>query len=478
MFEETAKYVLSMRHVSLTILTVLALTSVRIEFALAQGFELGAPGAVALGRASAVTASDDTPLALEINPAQLAGQHSASTASLDLILPHVCFERWGQDGPTRSMCSEARVTPTGSAALALRLRPDLSIAFGVLAPVAVAHVRFGGLVPPPENPTRYAVVDSKKLAAYLTLGLGYALSPRFRVGASFAWGFATIDNVSYSYAGSDSDLRMRLRVADPFVPRVSVGTSLGPFRGFSVASSFLYTSDFVAHGSIRFDGDVRLSPSSTVPIHQTVHGISLRVPQTHQFAVAARYARVLDGDADPSDRLASERFDIEADFVVVASHRVTDYVVRFPVDATLDAGGVPSPLPDQQTIPHRWRRQYVVRVGSDVTVVPERFAVRFGFAYDTDGAGDTYRNIDFTPFQRFTFSMGATLRVGRTDISLAYAHLHHPTQFVSTNEARLGRPLGGLADPVADAQIINAGVYRARYDLVALELTLHLGQRE
>jgi len=465
-----------MRNRSAALLAVVLIAS-SAPPADAEGFDLAAPGAVALGRGNAIAASDDSPLALANNPARLAGQRPATIGSVDLIVSDVCFTRWETTGVRPTVCNEARLAGSASVAVTLRLRRDLALGFGLVAPVAVGRTRFEGTRPPAENPTRYAVTSSRSLGAYPTVGLGYAPSSRFRVGAAVAWGFASIDNTSYAYAGADSDTRTRLRAVDRFVPRIALGASIGPFEGVEVASTFVYTQDVDADGDIHFGGNIRLSPTSSVPVDQTVHGVSLRVPQTHQFVVALRYASPLGPRTDEHDRLDTERFDFEVDFGVVGGNRVDDFVVRFPTDAVLGAGGVETPLPDRQTIPHRWRRQYALRIGGDVTLVPSRLSVRVGFAYETDGTRDAYRNIDFTPFQRFTFALGGTLRIGRVDVTLAYAHLHQPTQFVSLADARLERPLGGLANPVTDAQVINAGTYRTGYDLLALDITTHFGRR-
>lgn len=451
----------------------------RVSAPRAGGYDLSPPGAVALGRSGAVAGSDDTPLALANNPAWLALQRTATTVVTHLVVSDVCFDRWETTGPRGEVCNGARLTPSPSAALTLRLRPGLSLGLGIVAPVAAGRADFEGSAPPLDNPARYALAASNSRAAYPTVGVGYAVHPLIRVGAAFSAGMVSIDNTSYAYAGSDSDTRMHLSAEDLFVPRVTAGTTIGPIQGFEVGGVFSYTADFHAEGSIHVTGDFNLSSSSTVSIDQVVRGVSLEVPQTHHLILTLRYMRPLQRDSQTRttrrsrqhDRLETERFDVEADIGVVWSERVDDVVIRFPEDAVLDAGGVQTPLPDEQAIPRRWKRQLVVRLGGDVAVVPQRFALRLGLGYETDGTVDAYRSIDFTPYERVVVSAGATLRIGNVDISLGYTHAHQPRQFVSPADARLERPLGGLADPVSDAQTINAGVYRTGYDLVALELT-------
>jgi long-subunit fatty acid transport protein len=448
------------------------------EAAVAAGFELSAAGGRGLGRAGAVIVAEDTPLALMTNPAQLAGQGTRLFASTNMVVPHMCFARQDTETGMRypEICNEVKLALSPDISLTLPVRDDLTLAIGVLATPGLSSSRYGSGLAVEDIPIRYATTNARTLLFFPSVGVGYRPHRLLRVGATFGLGMAIIRDESYTYAGFDSDLSTTLRAEDFFVPKITLGVSAGPFSGVELASVFSYTSDIVSReAEVVLAGEIPFL-GSTFIVDDTIPSIDFRAPQTWALELGLRYAKKRTGAAGASgDRLATERFDVELDVAMVGSDRITRYDVDFPDDANVTAvfegSALELPLPDRVTRELRWRRQYVARIGGDVTVVPDRFAVRAGFAYESNGTREAYRNINVTPYERFTVGLGLTARFGPFDVSLAYARVIQPTQTVRIEAARLERALGGVADPASDTQIINAGTYRTAYDVIALEAT-------
>lgn len=131
------------------------------------------------------------------------------------------------------------------------------------------------------------------------------------------------------------------------------------------------------------------------------------------------------------------------------------------------------PLPDDVQLEHRWRTQLSVYLGGDWNVVPGIFALRTGLSVDTDAVQDGYEQLDFTPFRRIGYHLGATVRVEETvDVSITYAHIFQPDERIRVDEARLRRTVGGDPDP-GDDFLINAGTISSSYNLLVLGATAH-----
>ncbi len=351
-----------------------------------------------------------------------------------------------------------------------------------------------GTVPVPGSPlgilpapTRYNLVDQDLSVAFPTVGIGYKLTDKIRIGASFASGFAILNlrTISRSFRGenfNDDVLSNVDGAVDPFVPRVTGSIAANPTDNLSLSYTFTWTDDITAEGDLQVTTgyyndrgfDELLIPNTEV-----------FSPQPWQMAIGVRYAdrirprnQGLDGgDDDPTrafgddrvmnDPMNNERWDIELNAVwernslVEASNirpgrcdgatlnndpRDGDYPDRdcnevFALlgplytagldDVNLLTGTVPSDV----RVDRQWLDQLSLRLGGSYNLVPGVVALHGGFSFETKGVRDGFERIDIAPLMRFGGHGGLTVRVGRWDLTFAYAHIHQRTEVITTGEA-------------------------------------------
>lgn len=490
----------------------------------AGGFEYAASGTRSLGRGGAWYARADDTTALLYNPANLAtlpGTQLALNAQLAFF--GACFDRAGvytqpdvtiyQSDDSRfgnnevpppdgyfgvefpEVCNDGPPGPGANLVMTLRLSPELGIGFGIVTPAAVGHTVWGdpenGTVPVAGAPTgrlpspaRYNLVEEQLLIFYPTVGAGYSPTPWLRFGVALSWGMGLFDftNVTAPYAGEHPglDVWTKLSAQDLFIPRVNAAIAVTPIDQLDVMLGFTWTDDVSAGGEL----DVSSTWYRDAPLdHKVVDGVALEAPQPWQIALGVRFAdRFTPRPRDPSavqrlsgrveDTMANERWDIELDVIYELNSRVDDFVVTVPTDSLMVDVGAEVFLPPRTVLPHNWKDQLSLRLGGDYNVIPGLAAVRLGFSFETRGVDERYTQIDFMPLQRFGVHAGLTVRLGRLDVSLAYAHL-----FQETIEMTNGQLPQVVADRMASSNavtIVNNGTFESNFDVLALEVGYHL----
>jgi len=425
----------------------------------------------------------------------------------------------GQDFP--EVCNSGPPGPSPDLAYTLRLGSDLGLGFGVVAPAAVGHNIYaddlspgvidgpgGQLLPPPG---RYVLLEQQLLIVYPTVGIGYRPLDWLQVGASLQWGlgFFKFINMTRPTGGEApaTDVRSELSASDLFIPAAILSVHAIPHDNLDVVLSFKWVDDVEATGETTLQygaygaGDASAGIEGPVPTNTTIDDSILTAPQPWQLAFGIRYAdRISPRPRDSAeierlsnrveDPMSNERWDIELDVVWEMNSRVDSFGVDLPDDATLattdvDPAGMEVtgglPLPNDLEIIHDWKDQLSIRLGGDYNVIPGMVALRLGGSFETSGVNDSYANLDFIPAQRFGVHGGLTVRLGRFDISLAYAHLFQETITV---------PACPVDDPVACEEmgaealeqisademgrVVNAGKYESNFDIVSLGVTWHI----
>jgi long-subunit fatty acid transport protein len=415
------------------------------------------------------------------------------------------------------ICSDAKASLVPVGASRFRINDQFALGIGVYSPPSVGKdVDYGnqhtgtpnGAMPTSTSSlssSRYLLMHQHILQVFPTIAAAWAPLKRLRVGASFGWGYTSFkfSNAVFSRAvsmagppeiGGASDVGNYVSGKDTFTPRVQVGVWGQPVDALplELGASFTYT------GNVETD-DAKLRVKNLYTefypaaltgalglqqpgINQTYKNTGVTVPAISVLQLGARYAKKLARPVGKGgDRLATERFDIELNLIMSFAERMKSVDVRPPADAVVDVPGqgafVPAltlQLPDEIKLPHRWQNQYGIRIGGDYNVIPGMLALRAGYSFESNGVKDGYHQLDFQPWQRFGFMLGATVRIiDMIDISASYAYFVIPDVKNSVQDAGVPRVITGDARP-ADAEIANAGTLTQTAQALVVEVGMHL----
>lgn len=122
------------------------------------------------------------------------------------------------------------------------------------------------------------------------------------------------------------------------------------------------------------------------------------------------------------DPIAQDVFDVEADFTWANNSAFENLEIRFPGTAAgegvIPVNGSPGQIPPNADVPHMYKDVLGVRVGGDVNILPDQFALRAGAYYETKAGDDRYQGLDFAAGARIGVAGGGTYRVKIRDHAL------------------------------------------------------------
>jgi hypothetical protein len=472
---------------SLLSLLAVAASSAAPATALAGGFEYQAMGAPAMGRGGAYAARVDNPLALQYNPAQLAGVAGTQLA-LGANIPFFssCFTPAG-DQPM--VCNSAAPLPGPYVALSFRPMPKLGIGVGFVAPAGIGTVRYGRddahMMGPDgdliRTPTRYLLIERSTPQFFPSVGAGYEITPWLRVGATFGAGMV-FTNFTTTLQGDilrpenrpEYDLVARASGSDRFMPRITGTVQLAPLENLEVMAGFVWTAGIRSDIdlTIHYHGDDDLVRLIVPEGGATIESAELRTNQPWRLHFGVRYADTIHPRADAStpkrlpdgrinDRMNTERWDIELNVSYERNSKMDAIRVIMPEGANVSGIDV-----DDVYLPQRWRDQWIVRLGGDYNVLPGLLALRAGLSFESNGVTRGYEQLSFRPGQRVGLHAGFTYRVAeRFDVTFAYAHIFEETITNTEETARL--ELNSL-NPEAPALQTNVGTFSSHYNVVSI----------
>lgn len=484
----------------------------------AGGFELMPIGTRPLGRGGAYAARADDGMAMFYNPAMLADlddfvqlQLSAGLAvwdacvqrsgtyALDAVAQPTIFpsDAWlNQPMPRVCNSGDPQIVPHLTATF--RLLPELNLAIGVWAPGGVGTARFGssngtvtladGTLAP--TPTRYAMAERNLLLFAPSVGIGFRPVDWLRIGFTFQWGVVLTDFTNYTQTGlggvgedPSHDIRTRLSTVDAFVPAGILSVHVVPHRNLDIMLAGRI-SDSVG-GAVESSGHLDLTtgaygdgvtPGSSVPTTTRINGTTLSAGQPWEFTFGIRYAdRIRErpyergalaaSTTQVDDPMFGENFDLELNVTYLYLSQVNDFVVRNPAGMAVSlqrVGEMAMPVANAPTLlplPHGWSDAIRLRFGGDVNVIPGTLAVRAGVSYEQplDYSFVRWAQNDFMQGWNLGLFLGATLRLERFDISVAYGHVFGETITTTGGELRQVSALGNenaagcTAAPYSDA---------------------------
>ncbi|HEY4120735.1 MAG TPA: outer membrane protein transport protein [Byssovorax sp.] len=431
-------------------------------------------GVVQMGRGSAWVAKADDPLAAHYNPAGLANQATGVHLGASLMFASRCFTRVDPNGqpispgqglpapgtaggPTAATCANG-FTPNPQLAFAWRITPKLALGVAVVAPHAVGDNDFGETVSYVNSfgsktaepaPNRYLLASSSGIIIEPTISVAYAPIPGLSFGAGFVWGVVTADDVTFAESVSAragqpptddfstrGDARADLSVKDLFVPGFVLGVLWSPTSNVDVGGAFKYLTPVDAHGDLTLttnyfaaSGQPNSTPCATCTVNAPGAGhLHFDLPAELRIGTRFHVPRAnVEGpkwsrrEGHVADSMSQDLFDVEVDLTWAHNSPVQTFELRFPSGAN----AIPVPpgtVPANGDIIRNWRDVIGARVGGDYVVLPNRLAVRGGGWFETKGQDDKDLQLDFDLAQKFGLALGATLRLGPVDVSVAYQH--------------------------------------------------------
>jgi len=448
------------------------------EASASSGIDSPDNGVVSVGRGGAFVARPDDPISAFYNPAVLSMQTSGVYVGGHLMFLSRCFSRRNEsgqpvspgpgipgpgapNGPDDPVCAETSPFPNPQAAATFRINRSLAIGLSVMGPHAVGKVVWPesvmyknalGLSVTQPAPQRHLLLESDSLIINPTLSVSYAIKDWLSVGAGFIWGVASIKFVNFSESTSqipnddfagNGEVKATLSAVDAFMPGFVIGVFAAPSKKLDLGASFKWQDGVDTTTSLQLEslywknsGQKNDKPCPAGPANCNVTNqesagtLKFRIPL--EGRVGVRFHQPLRaGSLVPKtgmtkrDTIAEDLFDVEMDVTYAHNSVVDNLEVRFKDG--IKVNGTPGTIPTNADIPHQWKDVFGVRLGGDFVAIPGFLAVRAGGFYETSGQDAAYLNPDFHNGWKAGVGGGATVRLGRVDVSLAYQHTFFET---------------------------------------------------
>ena len=472
-------------------------------------------GSEQMARGGAWVARASDPLAAFFNPAGLAGQDSKVTVQANLSLLNSCFTRVSaandtvQDpladpttGQFPQVCNKAALEPNPQLAATFKLTDRLGLGIAILGPSGVANNNWPEFVndkngTPQAAPQRYLLLSGNALVLTPTIGVGWEVTGRLRLGASFQWGIAVVkfSNSSLAVNGDgqiprDNDIKAELSGKDLFVPGFTLGALWSPSDMVDVAGWFKWSAPIEAKGDVQTSVSYfRPAVATGGPDSKVIHGdtslpdcgtgtpglavcgpdkgsLTVPIPMEAKIGVRVHGARAGVKQAHRRDPLSQDKWDAEVDFTFANNQAFDSLQVRFPGNAdgtgVIPVNGSGGTLPPNADVPHNFKNVFGVRLGGDFNAIPDKLAIRAGAFFESNGQDPRYQNIDFIGAQRIGLSLGGTFRVplskredggaskgSALEFSLGFMHMFVADQ---TNTDRNSAGVAGLAGSPCNPQ--------------------------
>lgn len=426
-----------------------------------------------MGRAGAYAVAAADPTALHFNPGKLATLRGTRLAySHNLTFYDITFDRqtlpdyWG--APYAGTSFEAERDDERLFALApfLVVSSDFGLenwgfALGVYGPSALGKHSFR-----PYGPTSFQMTKMDVVMAYYSAAVAWKFRDVFGLGVTLQYvdtprmdygmivDSTTADGLTPAPDDTSTQMETILRLSDRTGFTALVGLWGRPHRRVELGVGGRIVPVFLSlRGKVDVDkpelvsDDLRAKMDLTLPV---------------QLRGGVRYLHPW------RDR---ELFDVELDVVWENWSTIDAYDITF--SGRINGQEVP-PL----SIDKKWKDTVAVRLGGDVTAVPNHLWFRLGGGYESAAVPKAYSHVDFPSFHRGTFAFGATGGGRGVYLTVGYMHIFQERRTISEVESKVYqvRPLAPCPDRCAGGVSgvpANAGVFSSRYDILSVMLDVN-----
>jgi long-subunit fatty acid transport protein len=431
----------------------------------AAGLEYPDVGTVAMGRGGADAAEPGDGLALQLNPAGLARQ-AGLRATVDA---RIAWQRLTFTPATSEPAVSNGDAPFVAPALVVsyglgRTGPlaGLTFALGATGPSGVGRLSY-----PAAGAQRYALVSNDTTLVYWSAAVAAAFNRFVAAGATLQLvrGHARFQQAVWSGEAPGTERAFdTLAVVDAssgLIPTAVLGLTVRPTERVAVGLSWRPGFTFQADGSLTTELP---AAAQAIGAHQngTRARFVLPMPDVFRAGVLVR---------------PSARWLVEADVVLERWSTLRTIELR-PEGITIssDNFGTMKALPNI-VYQKNFDDAFSVRVGGDVALIPGRLQARAGFLHETSAVPLQSTSVDFPNWERNALSIGASIALPRTPVTVDVAYAHHflPTRTVA--DSRITQVVTpcltpGCTDPPPTT--VGDGRYEAALDVLSVSLRLVL----
>lgn len=465
----------------------------------AGGFEMGANGTEALGRAGAFTAKADSPLALEYNVAGLAQQRGTRVLfDSNLFFSDYRFQRTGGDalGPYAEVSDHAQqpfYAPWFGLTTDFGYFKRWTFSIGGFGPASVGRHDFGIFASSGGTrggAGRYDVVATDLLIIQPTFAVAFHAHRVIDIGLSVQQVSAVLNLASASYVsqavpnhpesdacamqsetpGCDTFTRVQVRSFNNFA--LQLGLLLHPIGGLHIGAH-VRSAVNLGIRPIEATGIVSATDPPNVPLSSTFGDAAATAHMNALFTTwlpwilraGVRYA---------FGRPGREIADIELDATYEMWGQIdgSDNTLTLQNPPQLVNGGNPITI----RLTHNFHDTFSLRLGGSFTqpIGPEAgITLRLGALYDSSSSPTAFTRIDFDTLAKVGATAGLGFRVRGFTVNAAYAYLHSLPRTVTDGELR---PIDGQTgkDLMIGGQLapaINNGTYSGHNHIVSVGVT-------
>ena len=485
-------------------LTTLAGAATLAAPALADGgYYGGAQGARAGGRSGAFVARADDPTAVMYNPAGLAGINGTFIMIGNRFsyngysYKRADTQNWGDPTATQTTAPPYSFPEVSNGAPWQPLDPLIAVssnlglpnwgfAAGALAAPGASRLDF-----PLGGGQRYMMLSREAIFLDYTLSAAWKHHDTFGIGATLVW--IVVPRLDYSLlidgtpfvmtannVSSPLDMVAQTQGSDPFTLNAIVGAWYRPvpFLQFGFAGQVL-------PASIETNSKLTVTPLDTTMGQVALaregvpaNDVNVILPLPFMARVGARYRHLT---------VAREVFDVELDVEYETWSRVNEFALEtHNLIGTFQGADVNL---GRIGIAKHWQDTVAVKLGGDVTVIPDRLALRAGGFYESAVAPNAYANVDFPGGPMVGESFGGSLFFGRWEVAIAYQMRHMLDVNIAEADARVYQqvPASACDPPYTDVNRchtqfigqpspqINGGSYRSTMHYLSLALLYRYG---